>query len=189
MVESVLEAQILAMVVQVPMLEEVRDLQCHVYTFFLSFLLLLTFVLFSVDCQWSNWGQWEKCIGHCGIGRKVRRRTTILTAAKNGGNHCYGADFSEEPCPLPPCETVSVDINTKMYGEAHITQSNTNADVTNMIHSYENQNNQNYGNQNNQQIPNLGNPNGNRGNFGIQYNPNLGNLNYPNAPYPYHNLG
>ena len=188
MVESVLEAQILAMVVQVPMLEEVRDLQCHVYTFFLSFLLLLTFVLFSVDCQWSNWGQWEKCIGHCGIGRKVRRRT-ILTAAKNGGNHCYGADFSEEPCPLPPCETVSVDINTQMYGEAHVTQTNTNADVTNMIHSYENQNNQNYGNQNNQQIPNLGNQNGQRGNFGNPNNPKFGNQNYPIAPYPYHNQG
>ena len=110
-----------------------------------------------------------------------------MTAAKNGGNHCYGADFSEEPCPLPPCKIVSVDINTQMYGEAHVTQTNTNADVTNTIYSYENQNNQNYGNQNYQQIQNLGN--GNRGNFGNQYNPKFGNQNYPNAPYPYHNQG
>ena len=109
-----------------------------------------------------------------------------MTAAKNGGNHCYGADFSEEPCPLPPCETISVDINTQMYGEAHVTQTNTNADVTNTLHNYENQN---YGNQNNQQNQNLGNQNGQRGNFGNPKNPKFGNQNYPIAPYPYHNQG
>jgi len=157
-----------------------------------------------VDCQWSKWGQWEKCVGHCGIGRKVRRRT-ISTGAKNGGTPCYGSDVSEEPCQLPPCEKVKVDVANTIIGQANVKQTNKNADVTNTVHnkdqvnfgnpqpvqSYGNQNNQNYGNQNNQQPPNFANQNGQQGNFGNQYNPDFGNQNYQQVPNyglypPYH---
>ena len=56
-----------------------------------------------MDCQWSKWGTWGKCLGDCGLGKMVRSRV-VLQNEKNGGQPCHGNENSEKSCQLPPCQ-------------------------------------------------------------------------------------
>ena len=55
----------------------------------------ISLLIFSVDCVWSSWGNWEPC--SCDKGNRVRYRN-IKTPEINYGNPCEGSANQTETC-------------------------------------------------------------------------------------------
>ena len=60
--------------------------------------------LFSVDCEYSNWSEWDECSKQCGGGTKSRSRQ-VTREAWYGGEKCDEEDEVESSlCNENPCE-------------------------------------------------------------------------------------
>ena len=59
-------------------------------------------LIFTVDCVWGAWGEWESCDVSCGGGSQVRRRT-VDTVAAHGGTECTGDEEESLVCNSDPC--------------------------------------------------------------------------------------
>ncbi|CAK9092354.1 unnamed protein product [Durusdinium trenchii] len=57
-----------------------------------------------VDCEVSNWDEWDVCSTTCGPGQKIRSRR-ILQRPENGGKFCDGELTVTESCNNAPCHT------------------------------------------------------------------------------------
>ena len=59
-------------------------------------------ILLTVDCVWSDFGQWSECSAECGSGTQTRTRTGE-TAAENGGAPCDGYSTETQDCNTHDC--------------------------------------------------------------------------------------
>jgi len=60
-----------------------------------------------VDCQWSDWQEWDSCTKSCGNGTTLRNRT-ILQKAAHGGKPCSDGDG---PTMLKACNPHACPVN------------------------------------------------------------------------------
>ena len=58
--------------------------------------------IYSVNCEWSSYGNWSECSVTCGDGHK-RSNRTILQPALHGGIECEGNSSKVEKCILEAC--------------------------------------------------------------------------------------
>ena len=58
--------------------------------------------IYSVDCQWKDYGAWSACSKKCGGGDRFRKRNK-KTEANNGGKECLGEDTETETCNTITC--------------------------------------------------------------------------------------
>ena len=60
--------------------------------------------LFSVDCEWSSWGDYSTCSVTCGTGTQIRERTKLVVE-DNGGQPCSGSIgyHQDQQCHTAPC--------------------------------------------------------------------------------------
>ena len=66
---------------------------------------------YTVDCSWSEYGEWNSCSISCGAGVQERTRK-IETAAELGGNNCTGLEKETRPCKIKECPG---KINNNVY--------------------------------------------------------------------------
>ena len=60
------------------------------------------FIVFAVDCRWSDFGEWSNCSADCGDGEQERSRT-IEIAAAFGGAECTGSENETQVCKIKEC--------------------------------------------------------------------------------------
>jgi len=60
--------------------------------------MMLAFLLFVVDGNWSLWAEWSACSTTCGDGIRERTRTCTHPAASGGGLDCQGAPHESSSC-------------------------------------------------------------------------------------------
>ena len=58
--------------------------------------------LCSIDCEWSQWSNWNGCSKTCGTGVQERQRQ-ILRLPENGGRQCTGEGYERKQCLNKPC--------------------------------------------------------------------------------------
>jgi len=59
-----------------------------------------------VNCEWGQWGLWDKCTRPCGGGQKTRHRS-ISVEPHNGGEPCSANSIVEvDPCGEEPCKQI-----------------------------------------------------------------------------------
>ena len=59
----------------------------------------------TVDCKWSEWGQWSSCSKTAYSCSKERTRT-ISQKAQYGGKGCYGSDKETKSCNEEECKGI-----------------------------------------------------------------------------------
>ena len=59
-------------------------------------------LLFSVDCQWSDWSKTGSCSKSCGRGTQNFERTKLVES-QNGGQLCTGSHTQSEHCNTQDC--------------------------------------------------------------------------------------
>ena len=58
--------------------------------------------IFSVDCLWNAYGEWNSCSVSCGVGEQQRTRN-IKTSAAFGGKNCTGVANETRACGITEC--------------------------------------------------------------------------------------
>ena len=58
-------------------------------------------VMFSVDCVWSEWGDWEVCSATCGTGQQSRGREEV--GPFHDGAPCVGDVTDTQDCNTHNC--------------------------------------------------------------------------------------
>ena len=66
----------------------------------------------SVDCEWSDFGEWTQCSASCNTGIQSRFRT-ITRQASNGGRRCLGARQESRTCNNQPCNALTTTTTTR----------------------------------------------------------------------------
>ena len=61
-------------------------------------------LLFSVDCQWSDWSKTGRCSKSCGRGTQNFERTKLVES-QNGGQSCTGSRTKIEYCNIQDCSS------------------------------------------------------------------------------------
>ena len=56
----------------------------------------------TVDCQWTDWGNWTQCSVTCNGGTRTRSRQYLVTA-QYGGKGCAGEGIQTNTCNTQPC--------------------------------------------------------------------------------------
>ena len=77
--------------------------------------------LISVNCNWSQWTQWETCSSSCGVGTQLRSRY-FEEIAKNGGLPCSGEVAESKTCNLelcPPGKVNNILLRLVFYPSDH----------------------------------------------------------------------
>ena len=59
-------------------------------------------MLFSVDCQWSDWSKTGSCSKSCGRGTQNFERTKLVES-QNGGQLCTGSHTGSAHCNTHDC--------------------------------------------------------------------------------------
>ena len=59
-------------------------------------------LLFSVDCQWSDWSKTGSCSKSCGRGTQNFERTKLVES-QNGGQLCTGSHTGSAHCNTHDC--------------------------------------------------------------------------------------
>ena len=59
----------------------------------------------SVDCQWTDWGNWSRCSATCDGGTQTRSRQ-FLVSAQYGGEACVGDSVQMATCNSQSCPEV-----------------------------------------------------------------------------------
>ena len=62
-----------------------------------------TMIFFSVNGNWSDWSDYEKCSVSCGGGSQKRTRSCTNPAPAHGGELCTGSDEESQSCGTSPC--------------------------------------------------------------------------------------
>ncbi|KFM73053.1 Hemicentin-1, partial [Stegodyphus mimosarum] len=57
----------------------------------------------SVNGEWGNWLEWERCSASCGVGQRKRQRKCDNPSPQYGGENCTGLDIETDSCILMKC--------------------------------------------------------------------------------------
>ena len=55
--------------------------------------------MLSVNCQWSNWGDYTSCTKSCGGGKHIKRRSVI----QNFRGKCRNVQYKIGSCNIQSC--------------------------------------------------------------------------------------
>ena len=84
----------------------------------MSLILAITKLFFSVDCEWSNWGNYSICTVTCGNGTQIKTRTKNIE--EEHGGSCPGLSQKDRQCSNVPCPgTYYTNINIFCSGPIH----------------------------------------------------------------------
>ena len=74
---------------------------------FLSLYLFLYLFFTTVNGNYTEWGEFSRCVPNCGNGTQIRQRTCTNPRPAHGGKSCLeqglGDDSEERPCSNGPC--------------------------------------------------------------------------------------
>ena len=63
---------------------------------------------FTVDGQWSDYGEWGECDAECDGGTQTRTKTCSNPAPAYFGDDCVGDADDSQPCNQDPCTGIIV---------------------------------------------------------------------------------
>ena len=74
-----------------------------------------SFFSFTVDGNWSQWGEWRECSRTCGGGLHSRSRTCTNPPPRHGGKNCTGKPEETRPCNTDSCPGIKNKAVKKMF--------------------------------------------------------------------------